>query len=138
MNEDLERLRRRYRAVRAPSDLAARVRARVDHQAPRSVRPWIPAAAAAIGMLAMVWFLPGLWQQDPTGPIRPAAPSLSKLASMAPQKPAVTTPGLSRLRSVALPNVPTRPSWQVEQPELPQIPLNFNQQSPTEKDHAYI
>jgi hypothetical protein len=66
------------------------------------------------------------------------------LASMTPPKPALTTPGLSRLRSIALPNIPTRAGWQPEQPEQPespepqQIPMNFHHEPPTEKDHAYI
>ena len=141
MSKDLESLRHAYREIRAPAQLAARIRARVDLGARRPSRPWIPAAAAVMGIVAMAWFLPGLWQQDPAGPTRPAAPSLSMLASMAPKKPAVTTPGLSRLRSVALPNIPTRPGWQPEQPvqpEPPETPLNFHPEPPTEKDHAYI
>lgn len=135
MDEDLDSLRSGYRAVRAPAQLAARIRARVHLRARRSARSWMPAATAVAGVVAIIWFLPALWQPDPATPIRPAAPSLSMLSTMAPQKPAVTTPGLSRLRSVALPNVPTRARWQ---PEPPQIPLNFHHEPPTEKDHAYI
>ena len=88
-----------------------------------------------MGIVATAWFLPALWQQDPAGPPPPAAPSLSMLASMTPKRPPMTTPGLSRTRSVALPNIPTRPRWQ---PEPRETPLNFHHEQPTEKDHAFI
>lgn len=125
MNEDIEALRRDYRAVTAPPQLRRRIHARVA--APRRHHPrWLPALGLAAAALAAAWVLT-LVPRHEAGP--PASPSLSALASLAPERPPGTAPSLTRMKTVSLPAPPRRPE--------PTEPSTKNDTDSTkEKHHA--
>ncbi len=132
MNDELDDLKREYRRISAPAQLATRVRAEV---ADVRVRPyhWMPAAATAMAVVAVVLALPLALQNQTTDLQRPAKPSLSALASLKPAKPTGVAPSLTQLRSVKVPKMPAKPA-------LAKPQSNFNHESNylKEKDDAYI
>ena len=115
MTEDLDRLKRDYRAIKAPPHLATRIRASVDDDRLRPTR-WLPALAATTIAIAAAM-----------------KPSLSTLASLKPEKPAVPSPSLSKLRSVPVPRMPAKPK-----PKKPQSNRTGEPEFLEEKDHANV
>ncbi len=139
MTDDLDKLKRDYRAVEAPPHLATRIRAEVGSRTYRS-RPWLPAAVTMV--LAIGIALPILWQQTTPQPPEPAetprasqptSPSLSALTSLTPNKPKVAAPNLSQLRSVPTPRLPPRPNLNTPRP---QSSLDTEHENLQEKNHA--
>ena len=146
MTNDLDKLKRDYRDIEAPPQLAARIRAEVGDRTYRS-RPWLPAAVTMV--LAIGIALPFLWQQTTPRPpeqasqasqtsqtsraSQPSSPSLSALTSLTPDKPRVAAPNLSQLRSVSTPRMPPRPQLK---PRRPQSSLDTEHENLQEKDHA--
>ncbi len=137
MTDDLEKLKQDYSEIEAPPHLATRIRAETRGQNYRH-RSWLPAAVTMVFAVGIA--LPILLQQTvPTPPTdtsqssRPTTPSLSALASLTPERPKVSTPNLSQLRSVPVPRLPPRP--QLNTPR-PQSSLDTEHENPQEKDHA--
>ncbi len=137
MTEDLDKLKQDYQATEAPPHLATRIRAEVANRPDRN-RAWIPAAVTMV--FAMGIAIPLLWQQTTTNPpaessrtAQPTTPSLSALASYTPERPKVSTPSLSQLRSVPVPRLPPRPQLNTQRP---QSSLGTEHENPEEKDHA--
>ncbi len=149
MTNDLDKLKRDYRDIEAPPQLATRIRAEVGDRTYRS-RPWLPAAVTMV--LAIGIALPFLWQQTTPRPpeqasqasqtsqtsqtsraSQPGSPSLSALTSLTPDKPRVAAPNLSQLRSVSTPRMPPRPQLK---PRRPQSSLDTEHENLQEKDHA--
>ncbi len=137
MTNDIDKLKRDYRAVEAPPHLATRIRAEVGDRTYRH-RAWLPAAVTMV--LAVGLALPFLWQgttpqppEQSTRTSQPTSPSLSALTSLTPDKPKVTTPNLSQLRSVPTPSMPPRPRLNTQRP---QSSLDTEHENLQEKDHA--
>ena len=137
MTDDLKKLKQDYQAVEAPPHLATRIRAEVGERTYRN-RAWLPAAVTMVFAIGIA--LPFLWQQTTPQPpaetsrtSQPTTPSLSALASLTPDRPKVTTPNLSQLRSVPVPSLPPRP--QLTTP-WPQSSLDTEHENLQEKDHA--
>ncbi len=137
MTDDLKKLKQDYQAVEAPPHLATRIRAEVGERTYRN-RAWLPAAVTMVFAIGIA--LPFLWQQTTPQPpaetsrtSQPSTPSLSALASLTPDRPKVTTPNLSQLRSVPVPSLPPRP--QLTTPR-PQSSLDTEHENLQEKDHA--
>lgn len=129
MTDDLDRLKRDYQAIRAPQHLATRIRASVDEDRRRPVR-WLPAVAATTIAIAAVAMFPLLYQPASVTAMKP---SLSTLASLKPEKPAVPSPSLSKVRSVPVPRMPAKPK-----PKKPQSNRNGEPEFLKEKDHANV
>ena len=137
MTEDLDKLKQDYRAVEAPPHLVTRIRAETREQTYHH-RAWLPAAVTMVFAFGIA--LPFLWQQttpqppaDTSQASQPTTPSLSALASLTPDRPKVSAPNLSQLRSVSVPRLPPRP--QLNTPR-PQSSLDTEHENPQEKDHA--
>lgn len=131
MNKELDQLRHEYRNIKAPPHLATRIRANVG-TAPRRSRRWVPAAAATVLVAAVVWLSPLVDQTTSESPVKP---SLSALAALKPEKPAVRTPGLSKLRSVSVPRMPAKPKLDSTKPQTNKTDdLGILK----EKDHANV
>ena len=137
MTEDLDKLKQDYNAVEAPPHLATRIRAETREQTYHN-RAWLPAAVTMVFAFGIA--LPFLWQQTTPNPptdtsqtSQPTTPSLSALTSLTPDRPKVSAPNLSQLRSVSVPRLPPRP--QLSTPR-PQSSLDTEHENPQEKDHA--
>ena len=129
MTEKLEQLKCDYRAIKAPPHLATRIRASVSDEQRRSVR-WLPAIAATAIAVAATGLFPLIDQ--PSG-VAPLKPSLSTLATLKPEKPAVPSPSFSKVRSFSVPLMPAKP-------KLPKPQTNQTSESEylKEKDHANV
>jgi hypothetical protein len=108
MNDALDDLKRDYRAVSAPPNLATRIHASVSVSRSRSSF-WIPAAATGIAILALAWIVPFTSEiaSDVSSPS--IKPSMSALAALKPSKPTTPLPNMSQLRSVSVPRMPAKP-----------------------------
>ena len=126
MRDDIDKLKRDYRDIRAPAHLATRIRAEVaDRGQPR--RSWLPAMATVAIAAAALTITPVLLQQRSTEETATPKPtSMSTLARVASQKPAMTAPSLTRMKSVKLPALPRKPKPDSEKTSMYK-----------EKDHAY-
>lgn len=103
MNDNLHKLRDDYRAVKAPGDLAARVRSQIIE--PGHSIFWLPRLATVALLLAVplaLWVDPEPVNENQNSRI----PSLSQLM---PEKPAASLSFLGSVRSVRLPAMPGRP-----------------------------
>ncbi len=109
MTNDIEQLRKDYRAAKAPPWLATRIAAHTRDGRPPS-RRWIPAATTLAVALAVFAAVPLIDQVSDQQKQPPTVPSLSKLASIAPGKPSMAVPGMSKIRSVKRPALPQKPS----------------------------
>lgn len=110
MPDDINELRRDYRAIEAPAHLARRIDSKLATQGPVRNAVW-PVVATAAARLALLVTVP-LWRQPPDEPqaAMPRTPSLSVLSRVAAAKPTVVAPNLNRLRSVSPPAPPPRPT----------------------------
>ena len=135
MNDDLEELKRDYRAIAAPPHLATRIHASVADLRARS-RFWMPAAVTCTAIVALVWVLPFTTQDSTDVVATPTKPSMSALAALKPTKPAVPSPSMSQLRSVSVPSMPAKPKAAT----LPKSQTNYQIENETlkEKNDAYI
>ncbi|MDJ0939093.1 MAG: hypothetical protein QNJ00_04975 [Woeseiaceae bacterium] len=132
MTDELDQLREDYREIKAPQALATRIRAEVADR-PRS-HGWMPVAATAMVAIVVAWLLPMLWQQTAMERPQPIKPSLSALASLAPEKPRVKTPNLSQVQSPSAPRMPKKPQLKKDQP---QTQYRFEDEVLKENDHAH-
>ena len=108
MTTELDDIARDYREIRAPEYIAARVRAETADRAVQGQR-WLPAAAAATVAVAVLAMLPTLWQSEDANVVVPVKPSLSAIAAFKIDKPAVTPPSLSKIRTPSAPPMPSKP-----------------------------
>ena len=135
MNNELDDLKRDYRAIAAPPHLATRVLASVADSRSRSGF-WMPAAVTCTAIVALVWVLPLTMQVSSDAAKTPTKPSMSALAALKPTKPAVPLPSMSRLRSVSVPSMPSKPKPATPSP--PQTNYHFENETLKEKNDAYI
>lgn len=131
MNDELDNLKKHYRDIEAPPYLASRVRASVADK-PRRSHLWLPAATLTALAAAAVWIIP--FGEQPSADL-PRKPSLSALASLKPEKPAVGTPSLSQIRTVSVPKMPVKPTVK---PAKPQTNSINEPKILKEKDHANV
>ena len=135
MNDELDDLKRDYRAISAPAHLATRIHASVAKSRTRSSF-WIPAAVTCTAILVLVWMLPFATQVPSNAPKASAHPSMSTLAALKPAKPAVPSPSMSQLRSVNVPSMPAKPG--LATPSQPQTNNPIENEFLKEKNDAYI
>jgi len=135
MNDELDDLKRDYRAIAAPPHLATRIHASVADSRARSGF-WMPAAVACTAIVALVWVLPFTTQVTSDAVEKPAKPSMSALAALQPSKPAGPSPSMSQLRSVTVPSMPAKP--RLATPSQPQTNYHFENNTLKEKNDAYI
>ena len=133
MNDDIDKLKRDYRNIKAPAHLATRIRAEV---ADRPIRghAWMPVGATLMVVVAALWLVPYLAQVQQTPSATPTKPSLSALATLKPDKPSVAAPSMTQLRSVKRPSLPPKPKLA---PAKPKTHIEFENELLEEKDHAY-
>ncbi|MFQ6007102.1 MAG: hypothetical protein ACE5OQ_16550 [Woeseia sp.] len=131
MRDDLDQLKRDYRRIKAPPYLAARIRAQAA-EAPAYRRRWRPAIAAVAVAVAVIVLAPLLQKEPSTQTTRSS--SLTMLSRIAPHKPVVPAPSLSRVRSVTSPALPSRPLLK----PTPKSQTFFDTDVLKETDHAYI
>ncbi len=131
MSDDIEELAKDYRGIEAPPALATRIRAAVADRPVRN-HGWMPAAATAVVAAALVGILPALWQTSAVDDEKPVRPSLSALASLKVERPAVSTPRLSQIRTPSAPAMPKKPRLPSGK-EQTNIELRVFE----EKDHAH-
>jgi len=139
---DIERLKREYRALRAPEHLADRIRVRVRAGAGRDTRrsaagPAVAALAAAAAAAALLVALP--WQGAGEADIRPT--SLTVLSLAAQSRAGGSVPGLSAIRGMTLPSAPARPANDTGPAAPPPADdgledLRNHSRNDEEKDHA--
>ncbi len=129
MTEELQQLKRDYQAIKAPPHLGTRIRASIGDERRRPAR-WLPAIAATAIAVAAVGLFPFIDQPSGTAPLKP---SLSTLATLKPEKPAVASPSFSKVRSVPVPRMPAKPK-----PRKPQSNQTSESEYLKEKDHANV
>lgn len=134
MTDNLENLKQAYREIKAPPYLATRIRAEVAGRATEQFS-WKPISAAGIMAIVAVSLLSVMWQQQTRVVAPEMQPSLAALAALAPKKPAVSTPGLSQLRSVKAPSMPVKPR---PKNSKPQSNLDNEIEKLEDRDNAYI
>ena len=135
MSEDIDKLKQDYRGIRAPKHLATRIRAEVADQV-RPRRSWLPALVPVALAVAAVTVAPLLMQQqsgDET--VAPKPTSMSSLTRVSLLKPEMSTPSLSKLKSITVPALPRKPKPDSEQ--TPQTYFDIEDENLKEKDHAY-
>ena len=135
MNDQLDDLKRDYRAIAAPPHLATRIHASVADSRTRSGF-WMPAAVACTAIVAFFWIVPFTTQVTSNDVDKPVRPSMSALAALKPTKPAVPSPSMSRLRSVSVPSMPAKPKPAT--PSQPQTNFHYENKTLKEKNDAYI
>jgi hypothetical protein len=136
MNDELDELKRDYRAIAAPAHLATRIHASVADARTRSGF-WMPAAVTCTAIVGLVWMLPFTTQVTSDAvDKKPANPSMSALAALKPTKPAVPSPSMSQLRSLSVPSMPAKPKLLT--PPQPQTNYHFENKTLKEKNDAYI
>ncbi len=135
MTDELDDLKRDYRAIAAPPHLATRIHASVADSRTRSSF-WMPAAVTCTAIVALFWMLPFTTQVSSDATATPARPSMSALAALKPTKPAGPSPSMSQLRSVSVPKMPTKPKTATR--SQPQTNYHFENKTLKENDDAYI
>ena len=108
MNDELDDLKRDYRAIAAPPHIATRIHASVADTRVRS-RLWVPAAVTCTAILALLWVLPFTTEVSTNVTSTPVRPSMSALAALKPSKPATSSPSMTQLRSLSVPRMPAKP-----------------------------
>lgn len=131
MNDEIEKLAQDYRRIEAPPQLATRVRAEVANRPVRN-HGWLPAAATAVIAVALIGILPALWQTSAVSDKPPVRPSLSTLASLNVERPTVSTPRLSQIRTPSAPAMPKKPPLPTGKEQT-----HNELRMPEEKDHAH-
>ena len=133
MSDDLEKLKKDYRAIRAPAHLATRILAETRDRPRRS---WLPAAATVAVAVAAVTVAPILLQQQAgEDSVAPKPTSLSSLSGISASKPKVKAPSLSSVKSVTLPALPKKPAPKTD--KEPQSFFDIETEHMKEKHNAY-
>lgn len=135
MNDDLNDLKRDYKAITAPPQLATRISASVADSRVRSSF-WMPAAVTCTAILALVWMLPFTGQTPSDIAAHHGKPSIPTLAALRPTKPTSSMPSMTQLRSVSVPRMPSKPKPAAT--PKPQTNHQLENGNLKENDHAYI
>ena len=133
MSDEFGKLKEDYQDIRAPQHLATRIRAEVADRAPLR-RSWLPALATTAVAVVVIGVTPLVLQQQTGETVIPKTPSMSTLARLKPDKPAVTAPSLSRVRSVKTPALPPRPK--LSGPNKPQSYFEIRNDELKETHHV--
>ncbi|MDJ0927040.1 MAG: hypothetical protein QNJ73_05240 [Gammaproteobacteria bacterium] len=120
MTDDIEQLKQNYRRIEAPPELRARVRAGLAKQPARTHR-WVPITATALAAVAVLFVAQLGMQQSPAPDKLPDKPSLTALARLMQDKPALRSPSMSQLKSVKAPKMPRKPSLRSIEPPQSRI-----------------
>lgn len=120
MSDDLEQLRRNYRAIEAPAALATRLRAHTKERATQ--RSWQPLAIGSAVAATALFFVFSALQQNNT----PATniltdnttpkPSMASLSTVMQKLPPVSAPSLSQVHIRSLPAPPSKPIQETSRP----------------------
>ena len=135
MNNELDDLKRDYKAIAAPPHLATRIHASVADSRHRTGF-WMPAAVTCTAVVALVWVLPFTTQVSSNATSTPTRPSMSALAALKPSKPTTPAPSMSQIRSVSVPRMPAKPKPAAT--SQPQTNYHFENKTLQEKNDAYI
>lgn len=108
-NQDLERLKQRYKAIEAPPYLVTRLRAAAAETL-RPRRRFHPAYAGVALAIVLLAGAPFINQQGPTSTVQPKLPSLSTLAQAMPEKPATSIPSLAQIKIRTPLRTPAKPN----------------------------
>lgn len=109
--QDIESLRREYRALRAPARLAGRIRAHLRDEPQRTPVLPAPAFAALAGAVAVATLVAALqWRHGDVDGTTVQPTSLTVLSLAAKNRPDGSVPGLSSVRGMTLPPLPSRPT----------------------------
>lgn len=134
MSDDIDKLKREYRAIRAPDYLATRIRAETRDD-DRKRRSWLPAMATIAVAVAAITVTPVLLQQQASDEtVAPKPTSLSSLSGVASSKPRIKAPSLTRVKSVAVPALPKKPRPTTD--KEPQSYFDTETEPMKEKHHA--
>lgn len=139
---DIEKLRKDYRAIEAPPALATRIRAHTAEQSTRRIA-WLPAAVgAAFAVTAVFLLFTTLQQEQPATDALLAEnstpkPSMASLARIMKKKPSVSVPSLSQVRVRTLPAPPPKPVLRPDKPSGTKSYLDIPNSLSKEKDHAH-
>ncbi len=133
MSENLDELKRDYQDIKAPPYLATRIRAQVA-DIPSRRRGWLPALATVAVAVGALTVTPVLMQQRAADDVQ-SATSLTVLAKASALKPGTTAPSLSRIRSVDVPAMPSKPKPAPAKDTDSQS--HFDLDRSKENDHAY-
>ena len=109
MNDDILKLKRDYQDIEAPAYVATRIKAEVTNRKMhrRSRRPAMATVAIVVAALTVT---PVLLNHQTTESVEPSPTSLSVLSSVAANKPAMQIPSLSKVKSVSMPAMPSKPT----------------------------
>lgn len=132
MTENIDELKEGYRNIKAPPQLATRIRAEVAEQTVRR-HTWMPAGATVMALVLVVWLAPLIVQQS-TPPALPGKPSLTAIAALKPDAPAGTSVSLSQLKTVKKPKLPAKPQLKSTKP---QTKLESENDLLEEKDYVH-
>ncbi len=131
MSNELEKLARDYRDVKAPPYLATRIRAEVANRPVRN-HGWLPVATTAVLAAAIIGLGPMFWNSAGGPDAHPATPSLTTLASIKVEKPSAVSPSLSKVRTFKAPRMPAKPKATGPKEQTNSLIEIFE-----EKDHAH-
>lgn len=132
MTDKLDELKRAYRDLEAPPHLVTRIRAEVGEQSARS-HSWMPAGATLMAVVLVAWLAPHIDEQTVPTSATPSKPSLSAIVALKPDKPALASVSLSRLKTVTKPKLPAKP-----QPKRTKPKTNLNIESDLLEEKDYV
>lgn len=132
MSVEIDNLKQEYQSLKAPPYLATRIRAEVKERSiPRQI--WL---AVSVTLALAILSVTILSQKQATQIDAPTMLSLPMVSRLTPEKPRISVPGLSQIRSVATPALPPKPI--LDEPKEPQTNFRFEEENPKETDHANI
>ena len=125
-NESFNDLRRDYQAIEAPAGLRGRILSRLPQQH-RWPRAWIPVAVAAslVAAVALVVWSPPKEDAPLVVARLSHTPSVSLLSEVMAERPPLTAPSTTGLRSVPLPALPARPRIPPAPPRAPETTRQY-------------
>lgn len=137
LDPELEELRQSYRAIRAPANTAARVLSTAQAQTrPRgSLRLAYAGTALVVGILAV---LPFMTLRESAPDQLSMLPSLTAVSRAMPAKSGVSTPSLSRVRSVSMPAMPKRPGPNRSQDTQSNFDTDDRHDRRKEENHEFV
>ena len=100
-------LRRHYRAIAAPPELAARIRAHTTER-PGTRSGWQYAFAVAAVVMCVIWLLPA-GDEEPVimASAKPKTPSLLSVGRIMPPTPTLIVPSTTRIKTFKRPALPS-------------------------------
>ncbi len=134
--KEIRDLKHCYRSIEAPPYLSSRIRARIQNEQ-ATKHFWRPALAAIAFFVAIFGLLPFIANKESVSTVEPILPSMTSLSRLTADYPTSISPSLSHLRSVSMPAMPARPSWQPA--NSPQSHYESGKhQKPEENHHEYV